>query len=247
MRMQSQPNMTLPVADETPPGPLMLFILATLSSMMAPALADQQLARLAAREAIDAYQTRGRRDVLTIGQIIAFAVAALDSLRLSMPAEISLSMKLRLRGNANGLNRSSCQCTRLLESARTCEGMDVPAARPDPDRTDATTPGDAESVESVADRPAVETDKPEARTLTGTDWAVAMKSLAAKLQADAASGSPARPEIDALWIEALKNVGTELQARPSTALAKTAAHPSRRSTSVMVRLVRGTRDSTVPR
>ena len=184
--------MTQSAAEQAPASPLMTFILAALASMMAPTLSDLALARLAAQEAIDAYQARPRHDLMTIAQIVGFAITALDTLRLSMPDDLSLSMKLRLRGNANGLNRSSRDCTKLLEKARLSAG--VPAESPTPVSAEKTKPA----------------PKPEA-TLTGTDWADAMQSMAATLQADATTASPAQRDADALWIEALKNVGCELR------------------------------------
>ena len=186
--------MTQSAAEPAPASPLLTFILAALSSMMAPTLSDLALARLAAQEAIDAYQARARHDLMTIAQIVGFAITALDTLRLSMPDDLSLSMKLRLRGNANGLNRSSRDCTKLLEKARLSAG--VPAESP------SSAPVSAEK--------ASQAPKPEA-TLTGTDWADAMQSMAATLQADATTASPAQRDADALWIEALKNVGCELR------------------------------------
>jgi len=42
-----------------------------------------------------------------IAQIIAFGMAAMDNLRLSMAPDLSLSMVARLRAGANALNRSA--------------------------------------------------------------------------------------------------------------------------------------------
>jgi len=179
-------------AEDTQSGPLLTFVLTMLASMMAPALA-----RLAAREAVEMYRTRGRDEWLTIGQIVGFAVAALDTLRLSMPAEVPVPLKLRLRGNANGLNRSSCACRRLLETGRACERV-----------------GGRARAEADADGGADLTEAPVTGGLTGTDWADAMQTVAATLATDAAAASPEQREIDAVWIEALNGVGAELRAGP---------------------------------
>ncbi len=178
-------------AEDTQSGPLLTLVLTMLASMMAPTLADAALARLAAREAVEMYRTRGRDEWLTIGQIVGFAVAALDTLRLSMPAEVPVPLKLRLRGNANGLNRSSCACRRLLETGRACERVGGVGAD-----------GGSEPV----------TEAPVTGGLTGTDWADAMQTVAATLETDAATASPEQREIDAVWIEALNGVGAELRA-----------------------------------
>jgi len=248
--MRVQPEGPAPSAAEgAPASPLMMFVLAALSSMMAPTL-DLQLARLAAREAIDACRAQGQHELVTIGQIVGFAVAALDTLRLSMPEDLSLSMKLRLRGNANGLNQSSCSCARILEKARLCERTGVATVRPRPvadderqsapasgpapqgvdgepapamtvaniaattvANTSAMTIGNTSST-TMANRPVMTVDDtaaPAQAALTGVDWADAMQSVAATLQADAMTASPKQREIDAMWIEALNGIGTELR------------------------------------
>ena len=120
-------------------------------------------------------------------------MAALDTLRLSMPADVPVPLKLRLRGNANGLNRSSCACRRLLETGRACERVGGVGAD-----------GGSEPV----------TEAPVTGGLTGTDWADAMQTVAATLATDAATASPEQREIDAVWIEALNEVGAELRAGP---------------------------------
>jgi hypothetical protein len=100
-----------------PPSHLMAFILGLLAPLlMTGSLTDISLARLAAAEAIAAY---GKGNLMTIGQILAFALTALDNLRLSMPPDLSLSMKLKLRGNANALNRSARDNTQILENQET--------------------------------------------------------------------------------------------------------------------------------
>jgi hypothetical protein len=181
--------MTEPTAEATPASPLMTFVLATLSSMMAPTLIDPRLARLAAEEAVAAYKASGETDWVTIGQIVAFALTALDTLRLSMPDEVSLSLKLKLRGNANAANRAARDTTALLAKARHAP---EPAARAAPPPT------------------------PPAWHLTEQDWAAGMQAVAAKLQAEAAIASPEQRKTDALWIGALTGVANEIAAGHNT-------------------------------
>ncbi|MDB5400232.1 MAG: hypothetical protein JWQ55_2250, partial [Rhodopila sp.] len=86
---------------EPTPSPLMEFILTLLTPfLMTGGITDIHLARLAANEAIAAYTGETPTQLITIGQILAFALTALDNLRLSLPPDLSLSMKLKLRGNA---------------------------------------------------------------------------------------------------------------------------------------------------
>ncbi|WP_158928802.1 hypothetical protein [Acidisphaera sp. S103] len=96
--------------------PLLDYLLTVLAAVMTPALNDPALARKAAQQAIDAYQPQTTHELLATGQILAFALTALESLRLSAPEDVSPSMKLKLRANANGLNRSARDNTRLLEA-----------------------------------------------------------------------------------------------------------------------------------
>jgi hypothetical protein len=75
---------------------------------------DIALARMAALQTIDDYRAQNRADLMAVAQIVACGLAALGSLSLSMADEISLSMTLRLRGNAVALNRSAEQNRRAL-------------------------------------------------------------------------------------------------------------------------------------
>jgi hypothetical protein len=112
---------------EPTPSPLMEFILTLLTPfLMTGGITDIHLARLAANEAIAAYTGETPTQLITIGQILAFALTALDNLRLSLPPDLSLSMKLKLRGNANALNRSARDQTQRLDRAK------IAAAPPHP-------------------------------------------------------------------------------------------------------------------
>jgi hypothetical protein len=70
---------------------------------------DIALARAAALETITDYRAQNHASLLAVAQIIACGLAALGSLSLSMEDDISLSMTLRLRGNAVALNRAAEQ------------------------------------------------------------------------------------------------------------------------------------------
>jgi hypothetical protein len=174
-------------AETAETNPLMAFAVAVLSALMAPCLIDPGLARLAAQQAIGAYRTGAEGGLVTIAQIAGFAVTALDTLRLSMPETLSLSMKLKLRGNANALNRSARDNTRILEKA--------PGAAP--------APAPVSAVPTPAPEPAIQ-------PLTEGEWGNAMTSVAVRLRTDAAIVSPAQRQTDALWIEALNGVAGEL-------------------------------------
>jgi hypothetical protein len=88
------------------PTPLTEVILSFLAPLMlAAGLTDTALARRAAQQAIAAYPPDA--PLTATAQVVAFAMAALDSLRLAALPEVAVTTKLRLRGNANALHRSS--------------------------------------------------------------------------------------------------------------------------------------------
>jgi hypothetical protein len=120
--------------------------------------------------------------------------------RLSLPAGLSLSMKLRLRGNANALNRSSRDANAALDSQR----RDTPAAEPDP-------------AELLA---ALETAKTEVRQAETTSlasyrvialrWASAMTDVATECTAELARLRPAQRRTHLVRIGALSEIARTL-------------------------------------
>jgi hypothetical protein len=123
MSETTAPTEPLDPSTEAPLNPsdfLMQLIVALLAPMfLGIAAGDINLARMAAIETVSAYRTRNHADLIAVAQIIAYGLAALGSLSLSMADDISLSMTLRLRGNANALNRSAEQNRRALRETRT--------------------------------------------------------------------------------------------------------------------------------
>jgi hypothetical protein len=80
---------------------LMSLIVALLAPMFLSVTGgDIAYVRMAAIGTVNAYRIRKQADLIAIAQIIGFGLAALGSLSLSMADDISLSMTLRLRGNA---------------------------------------------------------------------------------------------------------------------------------------------------
>jgi hypothetical protein len=68
---------------------------------------DAGLARLAALQTVNDYRARNHADLIAVAQIVAFGLAAVGSLSLSLADDISMSMALRLRGNAIACNRAA--------------------------------------------------------------------------------------------------------------------------------------------
>jgi hypothetical protein len=128
---------------------LMNLIVALLAPMfLAVTGGDIAYARMAAIGTVNAYRIRNQADLISIAQIIGFGLAALGSLSLSMADDISLSMTLRLRGNANALNRSAEQNRRALGKSRNDDPSPHHAA-PEADPEFQATLDDAEMIASV--------------------------------------------------------------------------------------------------
>ncbi len=120
---------TQPTAQSDPPDAadmplhpsdlLLQLIVAFLAPMfLSASTGDVSFARLAAMETLASYGARSQAELMNIAQIIAFGLAAMDSLWLSMADDVSLTMKIRLRSTANGLNRSAQQNQRVLDQRR---------------------------------------------------------------------------------------------------------------------------------
>jgi hypothetical protein len=84
------------------------LILALLAPMFLWSTAgDIRLAYTAAAQTVNEYRITNRLSLFTIAKIIAFDITTLSSLSLSMYEETSALLALRLRGNANSLDRSA--------------------------------------------------------------------------------------------------------------------------------------------
>jgi hypothetical protein len=104
----------------------LINLLVTLLTPMffAPTGGDVRLARIAALETIISYQAQTGAGLIAVAKIISFGIATLDSLSLSMNQDLEIPMILRLRGNANALDRSGERNERAFRAAQA-----EPAAR----------------------------------------------------------------------------------------------------------------------
>jgi hypothetical protein len=182
-------------------NPLLDYLLTVLASVMTPALVDPARARTAAQQAIDAYQPKTDHELIATSQILAFALAALEALRLSGPEDVSPSMKLKLRGNANGLNKTARDNARILDAIRETP-TPLPAwfapFTPKANPTAPTTPANSANPAN----PPIPTDKP--------DWASAMTRMAEKLSKNPPPPATVQHTVNALWIDTLKTVAQEI-------------------------------------
>jgi hypothetical protein len=192
------------MTETQPAGLLTGFVVSLLVPfLMAGGITDIDVARRAAAETIAAYKAGGQDEIVTIAQTVAFALASLDNLRLSMQADLSLSMKLKLRGNANALNRSSRDATTTLDSQR----RDTPAAEPDPTELRAAL----ETAKTVVQQAQT---TPHAANPTGREidlsWASAMTDVAAEFSAELPNLQPAQRRTHLARIGALSEIARTL-------------------------------------
>jgi hypothetical protein len=205
---------------------LLEFMLASLAPLlMVGGIADFPSARRAARQAIDAYNASSQVELVTIAQTLGFALTALDDLRLSLAANLPLTMKLRLRGNAIALGRSSRHSSETLEKFRRTAARSGPSlaeqaaygpAQASGTRPDHPNPVTAEPCPAEP-RPDPVTAEPRPDPLqaapaasTRQQWAHAMTTVAAELQARVAHVSPLQLHSDGLWVDVLTDLATEL-------------------------------------
>jgi hypothetical protein len=100
-------------------------IIAFLLPYVITAAKDARDARTEIIETLEAYATRTRAEMLQAAHIIALGMTTLDVLAEAKTADMSPSMRLRYRGCANGLNRSTLQTEKALDQRL---AYDVPAA-----------------------------------------------------------------------------------------------------------------------
>src|ERR1700722_11940356 len=76
-------------------------------------------ARAAAEVMVNSFSPETTEQSLLAAQIVVYSLAGLDSLRRSAEApDLAPSVHLRLRGNANAMQRASQQCRKALDIRR---------------------------------------------------------------------------------------------------------------------------------
>lgn len=235
---------TGPDARLNPADILMNLIVAFLAPMFLGASGgDIGFARAAAIETVNAYRARNHADFVSIAQIIAFGLAALGSLSLSMADDLSLSMTLRLRGNANALDRSAEHSRRALRESRSDNSRPQEAPEIQPatqaghalDEAALTTAVEA-AQQAAADLQAhMRAEKP-ASPATATPlatkqhhqavWATAMADAAEKLTASIADLPPAERRAASLQAAALAGTANTLLSRVSAPPLDPAIRPT---------------------
>jgi hypothetical protein len=204
--------MTQPTTEPTPDVDLHPFdiLMNVIVLLIAPMFltasgGDLAFARMAACETINAYGAKDHLDLLSIAQVLGYSLAALGSLSLSMSDDISLAMTLRLRGNANALNRCAEQNRRALRDRR-----------PEPEPSQAPEPA-ATEYENAVLASVAETQKRVAQVQSRLK---AEAPAAPQAPAPAAAPTPAAPtpasltqrENNAIWAAGMAEVAAEYTA-----------------------------------
>ena len=230
------PNQAAPGGDiPIHPSDILLNVVVSLLAPMFMAAAGNQahLARMAAIEAVNAYRARTSADLIAVAHIVSFGLAAVSALGLAMADNLSLSMTLRLRGNANALSRVAERNRRALKESHadqavprqaTTASTDDPA--PDPAYEQAVTAEVAATRQLVAQAQAKMT-----ANLTEAEPAAALASIPGPIPAPipapapaavtaqtpvpatpCAATTPTEQQLQAKWAEAMADVAGEFTA-----------------------------------
>jgi hypothetical protein len=222
-----------PEALQVNPSDVLLNLVVSLLVPVFTAAAGGELyfARMAALATIESYRGRTQDDLLAIVQIIAFSLAAADSVSRSMAEDLPLPMVLRLRADANANGRSADRNRRALKQARAAAtpkanplpGCDTPRPTSGP-----VAPAAAARTRPVPPRvasPPPAADQPSAETVTHAGpseseiqqlWATAMSTVAAEYTAGLDDLPPAERQAAQARARALNNCASELRSgKPS--------------------------------
>jgi hypothetical protein len=109
---------TTPSDEDSYPADILINLIVTLLAPMfiAAAGGDIGRARVAALETLSSYQARSHASLIKVANIIAFGLATLGSLSLSMADDVDIPLVLKLRTNATALDRSSDRNERALKA-----------------------------------------------------------------------------------------------------------------------------------
>jgi hypothetical protein len=216
---------------------LINLILALLAPMFLwSTCGDLRLAHIAAAETLREYRVTSRLSLWTVAKIIAFDIATLSSLSQSMHEDVSVTRALRLRGNANSLDRSGERNRRALEAASHTapagETLDNEIARAEQMIRDGKT--QIRPVQPAEPEPAAETAPPAAEPAPGAAapaeppppaWPAAMAAVAEAFTIDLETIPPEQQWGEMARIMAMTTAAADLAsgAAPQPAPAMAAA------------------------
>jgi hypothetical protein len=200
------------------PAEVLLNLIVTLLTPMflSAAGGDLQFARLAAAETLEAYRADTHSDLVTVAKIVAFGLATLGSLSLSMEDHLPVTQILRLRANANATDRSEHRCRLALEQNRSQQpAAPLPDPEPKIDQA-ALTAAAAEMQQRTAENLAkFSTPAPTAADRENhyaATWAASAATVAAETAASLSSLPPDERRSAAMWVGVLNDAAKEFMA-----------------------------------
>jgi hypothetical protein len=164
---------------------------------------DIVCARTAAAETLDSYRSGSLADLIIIAKIIAFGLAALASLGLSMDDDLPIPMIIRLRANAAACDRAEHRNHRTLQQS-------PPERSTEPDRP-APPPAQPKTQKQAAEDP-VPQAPPANEERHQAMWAAAAARIAAETAANLEDLSPEARQSASIWIDVLNDAAREFQA-----------------------------------
>jgi hypothetical protein len=178
--------------------------------------ADRKAVAAAVLETLGDYMPDTRAELLHAAQIIAFSMSALDSLSDAVSLELPTTLRMRLRGGANALNRSAMQTMRALDK-RQAAGADEalppiepPIVEPEPVAAD---------VPPIAALPAAASPAAAPALPIATAAPRVQPAAAGNPQAHAARSVISEAENRQIWAQALREVAADLAPQDEPALA----------------------------
>jgi len=197
--------MMTPLPEE---NPLLTVIIGVITPfLIAGGIVDAALARTAALQAIDACRSDTRGSLIGIGQVVGFALASLDSLRLSAAPELSLAMTLKLRANATAMHRATQTGAVRVETPLQVENTaaeDEALAAAEAEANTALQ--QARTMPHPSETPAAASDDERKRL-----WADAMTDVAAECARDLHRLPPAKRRSEIIRIGALSATARALK------------------------------------
>jgi hypothetical protein len=124
-------------------------ILAFLAPLFLDVAGDIGAARETARVLLESYDLRTNRELRHAALAIAFSFGALDALSRSAGSDLTVNQVLRLRGNANALNRAALQNEQALEALRE-QPPETPSKAPPEAPPEADEPAEADALDLPA-------------------------------------------------------------------------------------------------
>ena len=210
---------------------LNILILVLMPLFLAGADGDLALARAAARETIVGFGTRHHMSLVLAARTIAFSLSALDLLGPSMRDDLAIPLILRLRANANALNRMAERAERMVAEAPCAaaeaqrpidENANSRPCRREAQARAAAARASMQAAEAASPSQPASNTRPAQPVPQPTQASITAPAQSASPLPQASMGSPVQPALapmvapaqqtDALWGAAMADVAAEFAA-----------------------------------